>query len=122
MDTDTQYSFLRSSVRVSLHLIAIGVIGLLACNDTSGPSGATLTFRVDPITCSGGAVAEITIDGELQGSYDFGPGAEWVFPVSSGIHYVKVQGEEPGGGFINLEREITVPEDGDFTVLLNCTG
>ena len=109
-------------MRVSPILLVFGVLTLSVCEDSSGPSGATITFRADPISCAGGAVVEITIDGESQGSYEFAPGSEWVFPVSAGVHTVKAQGEEPGDGFVNVEREVTVPESGDFTVVLSCTG
>ena len=111
----------RRAVKIWSILVFLSTLMLGACEDAAGPNATTITFRVDEITCSGGAAVEITIDGEIQGSYRFDPGAERTFPVSAGVHNVKAQGEEPGDGFVNLEREVTVPEGEDFTVVLSCT-
>jgi hypothetical protein len=92
---------------------------LSACGDATGPSG-TITFRTDPVSCASIADIEITIDGESQGTYRFEPGAEWLFTVSPGNHSVQAQGQASEGGFVNVTRDVTVPEGGDFTVLLTC--
>jgi len=92
---------------------------LSACSDATGPS-STITFRTDAISCASIADITITIDGENQGTYRFEPGSEWQFPVAPGDHSVAAQGEALEGGFVNVTRDINVPEGGDFTVLLTC--
>jgi hypothetical protein len=94
---------------------------LWACDDATGP-GSTITFRTDVVTCASIADIEITIDGESQGTYRFEPGSEWSFMVSPGNHSVEAQGQASGGGFVNVTRDVDVPEGGDFTVLLTCNG
>lgn len=111
----------RRTVKILPILVFLSTLTLGACGDAAGPSATTITFRVDEITCSGGATVEITIDDVIQGSYHFDAGAQRTFPVSAGFHSVRAQGEEPGDGFVNLEREVTVPEGEDFTVVLSCT-
>ena len=92
---------------------------LSACGDATGPS-STITFRTDTISCASIADITITIDGERKGTYRFEPGSEWVFPVAPGDHSVMAQGQASEGGFVNVTRDVTVPEAGDFTVLLTC--
>ncbi len=102
-------------------LIAVLLAGfiLAACDDATAP-GTTITFRTDLVSCANDADIEITIDGESQGTFHFAPGSEWQFSVSPGNHTVKAQGETLGGGFVNVEREVTVTAGTDFTVLLSC--
>lgn len=107
--------------RFRIFLPMVAVLAFYACGDPSGPEGSTLTFRADPISCAGGAAVEITIDGESRGALQFAPGSEWSFSVSAGTHDVLVQGEEPDGGLVNVEREVNVPENGNFTVLFGCS-
>jgi hypothetical protein len=109
------------AMRTCVLLLALSAFVLSGCGDSSGPTQETITFRADPVTCAGVTDVEITIDGENHGTFQFTPGSEWVFPTSAGVHTVKAQGEMLGGGFVNIEREVTVPEGGDFTVVLTCT-
>ena len=101
-------------------LVAFGVLAISACQDSSGPDGATITFKTDRVACAYSVDFEITIDGERQGSYRFAPGSEWTFSVSAGTHSIRAQGETPESGFAIIEREVTVSEGGNFTVLLTC--
>ena len=103
-------------------LCVFSVLTYSACDNSLGPTGATITFRTDPIACADAADFEITIDGQRQGSYQFAPGSEWVFQVAAGVHSVIAQGETPESGFVLVEREITVPEGENFTLLLSCNG
>ena len=102
-------------------LVIFGMLAVSACEDSSGPDGATITFRTDPVSCASQVDFEITIDGENQGSYRFAPGSEWTFSVEAGVHSVSAVGKTPETGFVVIERDVTVPDDGDFVVLLSCS-
>ena len=106
-------------MRVLPILTAIATLCLAACSDTSGPDGSTITLQSDRVTCSRTTSFEVTIDGVSQGSFQFTPGSEWTFPVTAGEHHVKADGDEDSG-FASVERDVTVPADGNFTVLLTC--
>jgi hypothetical protein len=107
-------------MRVWPILFVIGMLAILACDDTSGPDSTTITFRTDPVTCANVVDFEITIDGENQGSFRFAPGSEWTFSVESGVHSVKAESNQPESGFAIIERDVTVPDGEDFAILLTC--
>jgi hypothetical protein len=101
-------------------LVVVGMMALSACKDSSGPDGATITFRSDPVTCADAVDFEITIDGQNQGSFQFAPGSEWTFSVGPGVHSVRAEGKNLESGFAIIEREVTVSEGEDFVILLTC--
>lgn len=106
-------------MRVLPFLCAIAALGLAACSDTTEPDGSTITLQSDRVTCSRTTSFEVTIDGEDRGSFQFSPGSEWTFPTTPGEHRVEAVGDEDSG-FSTIERDIVVPEDGNFTILLTC--
>ncbi len=106
------------------HLLAVVLLATFlwsGCSNSTDPNSTAITFKTDPITCADVADIEIIIDGESQGVFRFTPGSEWSFPVSPGDHSVEAIGEVSEGGFISLKRDVTVPENGNFTVLLTCS-
>ncbi len=107
-------------MKVWLVLVVCGMLALSACEDSSGPDGATITFRTDPVTCADVVDFEITIDGQNQGSFQFAPGSEWTFSVEPGVHSAKAEGKDLESGFLIVDREVTVPDGEDFVILLSC--
>ena len=98
------------------------ILALAACGEpTTGADQTVITFTTDVVSCSAEVAIEITIDGESQGSFGFAPGTSWSFPVDPGTHSVQATGELAGGGFIAVDRQVTVGDSDEFVVLITCS-
>ena len=106
------------------HLLLCCVPLLLACggsHDAAAPQMGTLSFKLDPVTCTGTGTIEPFIDGTSQGQFTFSPGVAQGFSVRAGSHTAGAR-EVPvtSGSYVWQSQTVSVPANGTYTTLLTC--